>query len=45
MLTDTADFRNLNYHTFNDIPEHLDYRRMAMVTVGLEKAIRELCDK
>jgi hypothetical protein len=45
MLTDTAEFRNLYYHTLSDVPEHLDYRRMAMVTVGLEKAIRELCDR
>jgi hypothetical protein len=45
MLTDTAEFRNQYYHTLNDIPEYLDYWRMAMVTVGLERAIRELCDR
>jgi len=45
MLTDTANLRNFYYHSNNDIPENLDYRRMAMVTVGVEKAVRELCDK
>jgi hypothetical protein len=43
MLTDTAEFRNRNYHQETDAPELLDYRRMAMVTVGVEKAIRALC--
>jgi len=45
MLTDTANLRNFYYHSNNDVPENLDYRRMAMVTVAVEKAIRELCDK
>jgi len=35
MITDTADNRNLAYHTTNDTPEHLDYRRMAEVVNGL----------
>jgi len=45
MLTDTANLRNFYYHSNNDIPENLDYRRMAMVAVGVEKTVRELCDK
>jgi hypothetical protein len=44
MITNTAEFRNDAYHKYNDIPERLDYRRMAMVTAGVEKAIRALCD-
>jgi Zn-dependent M28 family amino/carboxypeptidase len=31
MVTDTAFMRNKNYHTASDIPETLDYRRMADV--------------
>lgn len=31
MLTDTAFFRNKNYHEKTDTPETLDYRRMAAV--------------
>ena len=32
MLTDTALFRNPNYHRGSDLPETLDYRIMAMIT-------------
>ncbi len=32
MLTDTAFFRNPRYHTAQDRPERLDYRRMALAT-------------
>lgn len=35
MVTDTAFFRNPNYHTANDTPETLDYERMARVVDGL----------
>jgi len=31
MITDTAYYRNPNYHRATDIPETLDYKRMAMV--------------
>lgn len=34
MLTDTADFRNPNYHKPTDVPASLDYDRMAMVVRG-----------
>ena len=35
MVTDTAFFRNPNYHRPSDTPETLDYRRMAAVVDGL----------
>lgn len=31
MITDTAFFRNSNYHAFTDTPETLDYQRMSRV--------------
>ncbi len=35
MVTDTAFFRNPNYHRPTDRPETLDYRRMALTVDGL----------
>ncbi len=35
MVTDTAFFRNPNYHRSTDTPETLDYRRMAQTVDGL----------
>lgn len=35
MLTDTAFYRNKNYHTADDTPEKLDYARMAEVVRGV----------
>jgi len=35
MLTDTAFYRNKNYHTAADTPETLDYERMAEVVRGV----------
>ena len=43
-LTDTADFRNHNYHTPEDTPEKLDYdflARAAALTVGAVAAFAE----
>jgi hypothetical protein len=40
-FTDTADFRNPNYHTATDTPETLDYdflNRVAMLTIGAAAA-------
>ena len=31
MITDTAFFRNPNYHTSDDTPDTLDYEKMALV--------------
>jgi Zn-dependent M28 family amino/carboxypeptidase len=42
MITDTSEFRNFVYHTPDDVPERLDYRRMAMVAVGMMNAIKVL---
>ncbi len=41
MVTDTAFFRNRNYHAPTDLPDTLDYKRMAMVVEGLKAAIEE----
>ncbi len=42
MVTDTAPFRNPNYHRPSDTPETLDYDRYARVVQGLERVIRKL---
>lgn len=39
MLTDTAFYRNKNYHTAGDTPETLDYKRMAEVVQGVHHFI------
>jgi len=36
MITDTAPFRNPNYHQTSDTPDTLDYQRLALVVEGLE---------
>jgi hypothetical protein len=42
MVTDTAPFRNPNYHLPSDKPDTLDYDRMARVVHGLAKTIVQL---
>lgn len=42
MFTDTAFYRNPNYHKQTDTPETLDYSRMALFLDGLEKAVLDL---
>jgi len=44
MITDTAFYRNPHYHTAEDTPETLDYRRMAMVVEGVYAAVQALAD-
>ena len=44
MITDTAFYRNPNYHTENDTAEKLDYKRMAMVVEGAFAAVKRLAD-
>jgi Zn-dependent M28 family amino/carboxypeptidase len=39
MITDTAFYRNKNYHTVWDTPDTLDYQRMAMVVQGVHAAV------
>jgi hypothetical protein len=40
MITDTAFYRNQNYHTENDKADHLNYEKMGQVIDGAEAAIR-----
>lgn len=40
MVTDTAFYRNPHYHSPSDLPETLDYGRMAQVVEGLAVAVR-----
>ncbi len=42
MITDTSFFRNSNYHQAGDLPETLDYRRMAQVVRGVHQAVLQL---
>ena len=41
MVTDTAFLRNPNYHMPTDLPETLDYRRMALTVNGLYRVAVE----
>ncbi len=43
MLTDTAFFRNTEYHRPGDTPDRLDYGRMARVVQGVYGLIQEEC--
>ncbi len=43
MVTDTAFYRNPNYHAPSDLPDTLDYERMAKVVGGLRGAIEDWC--
>jgi len=45
MVTDTAEFRNFNYHLSTDRHETLDYERLARVVSGLTKMLEELADQ
>jgi len=42
MITDTAFYRNPNYHGPADMPETLDYKKMADLVAGLFKALMQL---
>lgn len=42
MVTDTANFRNPNYHSATDTPDTLNYLHAARVVEGLEGVIRAL---
>ena len=44
MITDTAIFRNPNYHKSGDKPATLDFRRLAWTTVAVEMAIKHLAN-
>ena len=45
MITDTAFNRNPHYHRPSDIPDTLDYERMAHVTLGLAAMLKELANE
>jgi Peptidase family M28 len=42
MVTDTAPYRNPNYHEASDLPSTLDYKRMAQVVEGLGGVVEDL---
>lgn len=42
MITDTAEYRNPNYHEPTDTPDTLDYERMALVLEGLIAMIESM---
>ena len=42
MISDTAIFRNPNYHEPSDTPEKLNYEPMARVVIGLAKLVKHL---
>lgn len=42
MVTDTAPFRDPNYHRASDTPDQMDFDRLARVVVGLEAMLKEL---
>jgi len=42
MITDTALFRYQYYHSQQDVPDKIDYERMARVVVGISRIVREL---
>jgi len=44
MITDTAFYRNTGYHTAADLPETLDYDRLAEVVRGVYAAILHLAE-
>lgn len=45
MVTDTALFRDPNYHTTNDTPDHIHFGHLARVVTGLEHVIRDLANQ
>ncbi len=45
MITDTAFYRNPNYHTAKDTADTLDYGRMAMVVKGVHGAVLAFADQ
>jgi hypothetical protein len=42
MVTDTALFRYQHYHLPSDTPDKVDYERLARITKGLERVVREV---
>lgn len=44
MVTDTAPFRNPNYHHASDLPDTLDFTRLAHVALGLRDVVANLAN-
>ena len=42
MVTDTAPFRYAHYHAVSDMPDKIDYDRLARLVTGIESVIEEL---
>ena len=42
MVTDTAPFRYPHYHLASDLPEYLDFERLAIVTEGMATVIENI---
>jgi hypothetical protein len=45
MVTDTAMFRDPDYHKATDTPDKLDYDRMARVVLGLKRVVLKLVNE
>ncbi len=45
MVTDTAFYRNPHYHAPSDLPDTLDYERMAKVVKGLAAAVKDWAEE
>jgi hypothetical protein len=45
MISDTAFYRNPHYHESTDVPDSLDYEKMARVTEVLAEVLTALCGK
>jgi hypothetical protein len=45
MVTDTAPFRNPDYHTTHDLPDRLSYAPFARVVAGLVRVVQDLAEK
>lgn len=42
MITDTAFFRYPHYHRPTDTPDKIDYERLARITKGIERVVRQI---
>jgi hypothetical protein len=42
MVTDTAPFRYPHYHKPSDTPDKIDYARLARITKGVERVVRDI---
>ncbi len=44
MVTDTAPFRYPHYHSPQDTPDKVDFKKMALIVTGLQKVFTELAN-